>query len=452
MLNAGWCGKNAEYVVYSSGLLKLGGTGATYQYKNHGNRPFIDYLEMINKIYVGKGITVLNLNIFSYLLAKEVVFEEDGVLFNISTGAFHSMPYLRELNIPEGVTSIGAIAFKRSTGLQRINIPASVKSISDTAFKDCSKALVLYVAEGSYAENFAKTTGLNYTNESFVRNGFIEECGEIYYYENGVLWTRRGVFQVGDSFYYAKNGGALVKNQTIWATVTNDLVPFAKYDFDENGKMNVKHGFVEENGELYYYTNGVKLTQRGLFKVGSDYYYAKSGGALLRNCTEWANVTNDLLPKARYDFDGTGKIILKNGFVEENGELYYYEDGTKRIERGLFKVGNDYYYSMNGGALLRNCTEWANVTNDLLPKARYNFDENGKIVLKNGFIEEDGELYYYIDGVKWSQRGAFKVGNDCYYAQNGGALLRNQTLWVSVTNGLITEGRHTFDENGKIVL
>lgn len=452
VLNAGWCGKNAEYVVYSSGLLKLGGTGATYEYKNHGNRPFIDYLEMINKIYVGKGITVLNLNIFSYLLAKEVVFEEDGVLFNISTGAFHSMPYLRELNIPEGVTSIGAIAFKRSTGLQRINIPDSVKSISDTAFKDCSKALVLNVAEGSYAENFAKTTGLNYTNESFVRNGFIEEGGEIYYYENGVLWTRRGVFQVGDSFYYAKNGGALVRNQTIWATVTNDLIPFAKYDFDENGKMNVKHGFVEENGELYYYTNGVKRTQRGLFKVGSDYYYAKSGGALLRNCTEWANVTNDLLPKARYDFDVTGKIILKNGFVEENGELYYYEDGTKRIERGLFKVGNDYYYSVNGGALLRNCTEWANVTNDLLPKARYNFDENGKIVLKNGFIEEDGELYYYIDGVKWSQRGAFKVGNDCYYAQNGGALLRNQTLWVSVTNGLITEGRHTFDENGKLVL
>ena len=75
------------------------------------------------------------------------------------------------------------------------------------------------------------------------------------------------------------------------------------------------------------------------------------------------------------------KIILKNGFIEENGELYYYEDGTKRIERGLFKIGNDYYYSKSGGALLRNCTEWVNVTNDLLPKAKYTFDENGKIIL-----------------------------------------------------------------------
>ncbi len=452
VLDAGWCGKKAEYVVYADGLLKLDGSGATYQYTNHGNRPFIDYLEMIEKIYVGKDITVLNLNIFSYLLAKEVVFEEGSALFNISTGAFHSMPYLQELNIPEGVTSIGAIAFKRSTSLKRINIPASVKSISDTAFKNCSTALVYYVAEGSYAENYAKEKGWNYTNESYLRNGFIEEAGEIYYYENGVLWTRRGVFKVGDSFYYAKNGGALVRNQSIWATVTNDLIPFAKYDFDENGKMNVKHGFVEEGGELYYYTNGVKYTTRGLFKVGNDYYYAKSGGALLRNCTEWANVTNDLLPKARYNFDATGKVILKNGFIEEGGELYYYTNGVKYTTRGLFKVGNDYYYAKNGGALLRNCTEWANVTNDLLPKARYDFDATGKIILKNGFIEEGGELYYYVDGVKWTRRGAFKVGNDYYYAQNGGALLRNKTLWVSVTNDLIIAGRHTFDENGKMVL
>ncbi|MBQ2815847.1 MAG: phosphodiester glycosidase family protein [Clostridia bacterium] len=451
VLDAGWCGRKAEYVVYSNGLLKVGGSGATYAYHNHGNRPFIDYLEMINKIYVGKDITVLNLNIFSYLIAKEVEFEKGSALFNISTGAFHTMPYLKELNIPESVTTIGAIAFKRSTGLRRINIPASVKSISDTAFKTCSADLVYYVAEGSYAENYAKANNWNYTNESFIRNGFVKENGEIYYYVNGVLWTRRGVFQVGDNFYYAKNDGSLVKDQSIWATVTNDLIPFAKYDFDENGKMNVKHGFVEESGELYYYVSGVKHTERGLFKVGNYYYYAKSGGALLRNCTEWANVTHDLLPKARYNFDEKGRIILKNGFIEEGGELYYYIDGVKHTERGLFKVGNDYYYAKSGGGLLRNCTEWANVTHDLLPKARYNFDASGKIMLKNGFVEEDGELYYYVDGVKWTTRGAFVVGNSYYYAQNGGALIRNKTLWVSVTNGLFTAGRHQFDENGKMV-
>ena len=47
-----------------------------------------------------------------------------------------------ELKIPEGVTSIGAIAFKRSAALKRVNIPASVAAISDTAFKECSSTLV----------------------------------------------------------------------------------------------------------------------------------------------------------------------------------------------------------------------------------------------------------------------------------------------------------------------
>ena len=240
--------------------------------------------------------------------------------------------------------------------------------------------MVYYVEAGSYAENYVKTKGWNFTTESFLRNGFFNENGEIFYYQNGVLWTRRGVFKVGNDFYYAKNTGALVTNQTIWATVTNDLVPFAKYEFDANGKMNVKNGFVEEDGELYYYENGVKHTARGLFKVGNDYYYAKSGGALLRNCTEWANVTNDLLPKAKYEFDANGKIVLKNGFISEAGELYYYVNGEKYTTRGAFKVGDDYYYAQNGGALIRNKTLWVSVTNGLITEGRHTFDEDGKIV------------------------------------------------------------------------
>ncbi len=454
VLDAGWCGKTAEYVVYSNGVLKLGGSGATYEYKNHGNRPFVDYLEMINKIYVGKDITLLNLNIFSYLIAKEVVFEENSNLTNISTGAFHSMPYLKELNIPEGVTTIGAIAFKRSTGLRRINLPASVKSISDTAFKNCSTALVYHVTEGSYAEKYVKAQGWSYTNESFIRNGFYEENGELYYYDNGVIHTARGVFKVGDYFYYAKTGGALLRSCEEWANITNDLLPKRKYAFDENGKMDVKNGFYEENGELYYYVDEVKHTARGIFKVGDYFYYAKIGGALLRNCEEWANITNDLLPKRKYAFDENGKMDVKNGFVEENGELYYYVDEVKHTARGIFKVGDYFYYAKTGGALLRNCEEWANITNDLLPKRRYIFDENGRMIdVKIGFVEENGELYYYYDyEKKLTVRGVFKVGENYYYAKTGGALVRNQTIWATVTNDLIPSAKYTFDENGKIIL
>ena len=384
VLNAGWCGKKVEYVVYENGLLKLGGSGSTFQYKNkgHGSRPFIDYLEMINKIEVGKDITFLGEEIFAYLLATEVVFEEGSRLNNISTAAFHNMTRLESLNIPEGVTTIGVNAFKKCTALKRINIPASVTLINAKAFSGCSASLMLYVVEGSYADNYAKTNNLRYTYESFIRNGIIEEGGELYYYVDGIKWTKRGAFKVGNDYYYAKADGALLRNCYTWASITNDLLPKAQYNFGADGKIEIKNGFVEEGGELYYYVAGVKWTQRGIFKVGNDYYYAKANGALLRNCQTWASITNDLLPKAQYNFGADGKIEIKNGFMEEGGELYYYVAGVKWTQRGIFKVGNDYYYAKVDGALLRNCQTWASITNDLLPKAKYNFDANGKIVLK----------------------------------------------------------------------
>ena len=114
--------------------------------------------------------------------------------------------------------------------------------------------------------------------------------------------------------------------------------------------------------------------------VDGDFYYAKGDGSLLRNQTEWASITNDLLPKAQYTFDANGKIVIKNGFVEEDGEIYYYVNGVKWTQRGVFQVGNDFYYAKGNGALLRNCSEWASITNNLIPKAKYQFDENGKIV------------------------------------------------------------------------
>ena len=383
VLDAGWCGKKVEYVVYADGLLKLGGSGATFQYKNngHGNRQFIDYLEMITKVEIGKDITFLGENILAYLIATEVVFEEGSALTNISTSAFLSMPRLDSIDIPEGVTAIGVNAFKNCTGLRRINVPESVTTINAKAFAGCSSALVFHVKEGSYAETYAKDNGWNYTYDSFYKNGFYEENGELYYYVDGVKWLRRGLFQVDGAYYYAKTDGSLLRNIRTWASVTNDLLPKDIYDFDANGKLVMKNGFVEEDGELYYYVEGTKWTRRGLFEVDGAYYYAKADGSLLRNTRGWASVTNDLLPKDIYDFGADGKLVMKNGFVEEDGELYYYVDGTKWTRRGIFQVGEDYYYAKADGSLLRNTRTWASVTNDLLPKAIYDFDANGKMIL-----------------------------------------------------------------------
>ena len=69
--------------------------------------------------------------------------------------------FIREMVIPEGVEHIGGYAFELCAEMQSITLPASLRSIGEDAFLDCP-ALVLSVAEGSYALQYAKENELQY--------------------------------------------------------------------------------------------------------------------------------------------------------------------------------------------------------------------------------------------------------------------------------------------------
>lgn len=71
---------------------------------------------------------------------------------------------LTDCFLPDGVTAIGAKAFKGCTSLVYVRIPASVTSISADAFEGCRK-VVLVVTEGSTAHTFAKDHGLAWAAE-----------------------------------------------------------------------------------------------------------------------------------------------------------------------------------------------------------------------------------------------------------------------------------------------
>ena len=67
-------------------------------------------------------------------------------------------------------------------------------------------------------------------------------------------------------------------------------------------------------------------------------------------------------------------------------------------------------------------------------------------------VEENGNLYFTIDGVK-QKNGLNELDGEYYYAQSNGVLVRNATIWVSQKNGLIpAKGDwHAFDADGKLV-
>ena len=333
------------------------------------------------------------------------------------------------------------------------------------------------------------------------KDGIVNEDGELYYYVNGVRFYA-GLIQIDGDYYYVNSSCKVVTNQRYWVSKTNDLLPAGFYNFDVDGKMTdapiptpdpdpdpnpdpeVKNGIVNEDGELYYYVNGVK-TYAGLIQIDGDYYYVNSYCKVITNQRYWVSKTNDLLTAGFYNFGADGKMTdapiptpdpdpdpnpdpeVKNGIVSEDGELYYYVNGVKTYA-GLIQIDGDYYYVNSYCKVITNQRYWVSKTNDLLPAAFYNFDADGKMTdapiptpdpdpnpdpdpeVKNGIVSEDGELYYYVDGVK-TYAGLIQIDGDYYYVNSYCKVITSQRYWVSKTNDLLPATFYTFGADGKMV-
>ena len=82
---------------------------------------------------------------------------------SISDYFFYGCISLKEIVIPDTVTTIDFRAFWDCTSLTRITIPASVTKIDSEAFDGCKKdKLVWVVTPGSYAETYAKKNYYHY--------------------------------------------------------------------------------------------------------------------------------------------------------------------------------------------------------------------------------------------------------------------------------------------------
>lgn len=66
--------------------------------------------------------------------------------------------------LPSGIESIGWFAFYGCVGLRSIAIPSSVKTIEYGAFDGCT-SLVIYCEKGSFAEEYAKSYGIQTVSE-----------------------------------------------------------------------------------------------------------------------------------------------------------------------------------------------------------------------------------------------------------------------------------------------
>ena len=142
----------------------------------------------------------------------------------------------------------------------------------------------------------------------------------------------------------------------------------------------------------------------------------------------------------------------KNGLIEENNELYYYVDGVK-THAGLIQLDGAYYYINSSCKAVRNCDYYVSNTNNLMAKGTYHFGTDGKMTIpqaKNGLVNENGNLYYYVDGVR-THAGLILVDGAYYYINSSCKAVKDCDYYVSNTNNLMPKGYYHFDADGKLV-
>jgi hypothetical protein len=166
----------------------------------------------------------------------------------------------------------------------------------------------------------------------------------------------------------------------------------------------------------------------------------------------------------------------KNGIVEVKGVLYYYENDKIAYCAGLVQLEDGAYIYVRSNGQLALGKYWPTVTNGLLSAGMYDFGEDGKYypvseepeepdvpvvpdvpeepdvpAVKNGVVEEDGALYYYVDGVR-TYAGLVQLEDGAYIYVRSNGQLATGVYWPSKHNDLLPYKGYDFGEDGKLYL
>ena len=293
---------------------------------------------------------------------------------------------------------------------------------------------------------------------------------DTYWLNNGIIEEYAGLKRVVKEngevnyYYFGEEDGKAVKDGNYKVEKkSNDLpLPCYQYRFDASGviehdKDTSKNGIaMADSGTDHYFIDGVKVGE-GLLCIDGKYYYARtSTGEIIKNQRYWISKNNDYykIPCAMYYFDANG-VMQIDGFVHVGDDTYYYENGA--LVTGFTKIGADYYFFNAGsGKMYKDANMWVPANDYGVKPGMHYFGADGKMVVPNletgvrKIVEENGNLYFTIDGVKMVG-GLYELDGAYYYAQNNGELAAGKSVYVD-TELLSGKGWYGFDADGKLIM
>ena len=349
--------------------------------------------------------------------------------------------------------------------------------------------------KGGWFGDIYKSFTDSYTLVNAVKAGWVNEDGGFAYYVDGQKLT--GVQEI-DGYYYnfgengfnvgqtkytglffdadaqvyryayigvVTSGWQMINNEwyyfkpaTMAAAVGSLTVSHVPYMFEETGRLVSGVWMNVFTGYRYYY--GPDYVRKGWYQIGDDLYYFRDAYAVTgHQCVGSQEISTT---KLWYDFgeDGVCQGLLTD-IVEDNGKLYYVENG-KKTEKGLFKFGDYHYCAQYDGSLIVNQKYyvWKLDETAELPKGHYEFDEQGRLLGSgsdteggiSGIVDKGGVLYYYENG-KPTEMGLFMYNGDYYVAQYDGKIITNQKyyVWKIHESADLPKGHYEFGADGKML-
>ena len=152
VMNYGYCGDTAIWILSREGELVITGTGAMYDYVYHTTQPDMPYwsdmyASFVTGVYVDEGITYIGDHSFYELSNVTEVVLPDSLL-GMGICAFMYCTSLTSVIIPENVTEIAPYAFYGCESLANIMLPDGLTGIGEMAFYECRALDDVILPEG----------------------------------------------------------------------------------------------------------------------------------------------------------------------------------------------------------------------------------------------------------------------------------------------------------------
>ena len=426
----------AEFVLYTDGRLVISGLGAIDPMNqwsfsqfpagyNSTQDALVQTRSMVTTLIIEEGITAINPDAAGY-------------------GCFWDCTKLVDVILPVSLNSIGARAFQECSSLVSIAIPSNVTSIGSAAFLDCSNLSSVYLSDGLQNINsqaFMDCTKLTEilipANVRFIGAQAFANCGSL---KKITFIGNYPVFNIDPFAFQGVKADAYypVDNES-WNNGPNPMVTNngfgGRLTWHTSAAYTASDGWVQKNGNWYYYMNGIMVRDNWVAYNGFWFYFDENGRMLQNGHT--------LVHDKYYFFAANG--VRQSGRQQDpnDGQWRFYDDygvyvpGYSEVDDGLNMFRNGWQPSADG-------TKW------------YYIKDKAKL---KGWIQDGGEWFYLDPTTGAAVIGWLDWNGNTYYLRpqamadaDGhwlGSAVMGRTQWIGDNAG--NGAYYTFNADGALV-